>query len=99
MTIGILFDPSLPAAGFAVLATALPAVAAGGFAEAGGFAGAAGDPSARDAEGDTVRVAEVLIARACEDSASFVDFSLIWRCFSSSLARMGTRSSGMGLLS
>ena len=98
MTIGILFDPSFPAAGFAVLA-ALPAAAAGGFADAGGLAGAAGDPSARDAEGDTVRVAEVLIARACEDSASFVDFSLIWRCFSSSLARIGTKSSGMGLLS
>ena len=99
MTIGILFVPSLLAAGFAVPAAALPAAAAGGFAEAGGFAGAAGDPSARDTEGETVRVAEVLIARACADSASFVDFSLIWRCFSSSLAKMGTRSSGMGLLS
>lgn len=99
MTMGILFAPSLPTAGFAMPPAAFPAAAIGGFADAGGLAGAAGDPSARDAEGETVRVAEVLIARACEDSASFVDFSLIWRCFSSSLARIGTRSSGMGLLS
>lgn len=99
MTIGILLAPSLPATSFAVLLAVLPAAATGGFAVDGGLAGAAGDPSARDAEGDALSVAEVLIARACEDSASFVDFSLIWRCFSSSLARIGTRSSGMGLLS
>lgn len=37
--------------------------------------------------------------RADVDSASFVDFSLICFCFSSSFASMLTRSSGMGLLS
>lgn len=37
--------------------------------------------------------------RAWVEVASFDDFSRIARCFSSSLARMGTRSSGMGLLS
>ena len=39
------------------------------------------------------------MARACADCASAADFSLILRCFSSSLARIGTRSSGIGLLS
>lgn len=44
-------------------------------------------------------VLETPMARAWLDSASFVDFSIIWRCFSASLARIGTRSSGIGLLS
>lgn len=35
--------------------------------------------------------------RACVEAASLVDFSMIARCFSSSLARILTRSSGMGL--
>ena len=35
--------------------------------------------------------------RACVEEASLVDFSMIARCFSSSLARIFTRSSGMGL--
>ena len=35
--------------------------------------------------------------RACVEAASLVDFSIIARCFSSSLARIFTRSSGMGL--
>ena len=39
------------------------------------------------------------ILRAWEDCASRVAFSLIARCFSSSLASIGTRSSGMGLFS
>jgi len=99
MTIGILpFASSLPAAGFAAVAAFFPSAAADGFADPGGCEGAAGDARARLAEGDAVSVA-VLIARACVDSASLVDFSLIWRCFSSSLARIGTKSSGMGLLS
>jgi hypothetical protein len=37
------------------------------------------------------------MARACAEAASFVDFSTIARCFSSSLARIFTRSPGMGL--
>ena len=37
--------------------------------------------------------------RALVSAASFFDFSKIAFCFSSSLARMLTRSSGMGLLS
>jgi threonine dehydratase len=37
------------------------------------------------------------IARACVDEASLVDFSMMARCLSSSLARILTRSSGMGL--
>lgn len=37
------------------------------------------------------------MARACAEAASFVDFSMIARCFSSSLARIFTRSPGMGL--
>ena len=37
------------------------------------------------------------IARACADPASLLDFSTIARCLSSSLARILTRSSGMGL--
>jgi hypothetical protein len=37
------------------------------------------------------------MARACVEAASFVDFSIIARCFSSSLARIFTRSPGMGL--
>jgi hypothetical protein len=41
----------------------------------------------------------VAIARAPEEEASSADFSLICFCFSSSLASIGTRSSGMGLLS
>ena len=44
-------------------------------------------------------VLETPIERALVSSASRVDFSLIARCLSSSLARIGTRSSGMGLLS
>ena len=37
------------------------------------------------------------MVRACVEVASLVDFSIIARCFSSSLARIFTRSSGMGL--
>lgn len=37
--------------------------------------------------------------RACDDAASLLALSRIARCFSSSFARMGTKSSGMGLLS
>ena len=37
------------------------------------------------------------IARACVDAASLVDFSMMARCFSSFLAIIFTRSSGMGL--
>lgn len=39
------------------------------------------------------------IERALVDWASFVDFSTIDFCFASSLANMGTRSAGIGLLS
>jgi hypothetical protein len=37
--------------------------------------------------------------RACADEASLLALSRMARCFSSSLARIGTRSSGIGLLS
>lgn len=49
------------------------------------------------AAGVALSAAVAPIARACADPASFVDFSMIARCFSSSLARILTRSSGMGL--
>lgn len=39
------------------------------------------------------------MARAWVDAASLLAFSRMARCFSSSLAKMGTKSSGMGLLS
>ena len=39
------------------------------------------------------------MVRACADVASWVDFSRMARCLSSSLAKIGTRSSGIGLLS
>lgn len=42
---------------------------------------------------------EAPIARAWDDAASLLAFSLIARCFSSSFARIGTRSSGIGLFS
>ena len=37
------------------------------------------------------------IACACADAVSLMDFSLIVRCFSSSLARICTKLPGMGL--
>ena len=49
--------------------------------------------------GAAAMVVETPIERAFVSSASRVDFSLIARCLSSSLARIGTRSSGIGLLS
>jgi len=42
---------------------------------------------------------EAPMARAWDDAASLLAFSLIARCFSSSFARIGTRSSGIGLFS
>lgn len=39
------------------------------------------------------------MVRACVEEASLVAFSRICFCFSSSLARIGTKSSGMGLFS
>lgn len=49
------------------------------------------------AAGVALSAAVAPIARACADPASLIDFSLMARCFSSSLARICTRSSGMGL--
>ena len=49
------------------------------------------------AAGATLSAAVAPIARACVDAASLVDFSMMARCFSSVLARIFTRSSGMGL--
>lgn len=49
------------------------------------------------AAGVALSAAVAPIARACADAASLLDFSTMARCFSSSLARMLTRSSGMGL--
>jgi len=49
------------------------------------------------AAGVALSAAVAPIARACVDEASLVDFSIIARCFSSSLARIFTRSSGIGL--
>jgi len=48
---------------------------------------------------EAVAGVEAPIARADDDVASCKAFSLINRCLSSSLARIGTRSSGMGLFS
>ena len=44
-----------------------------------------------------LRAAVAPMVRACAEVASLVDFSIMARCFSSSLARIFTRSSGMGL--
>jgi hypothetical protein len=49
------------------------------------------------AAGVALSAAVAPIARACVDEASLVDFSMMARCLSSSLARILTRSSGMGL--
>jgi hypothetical protein len=49
------------------------------------------------AAGVALSAAVAPIARACVELASLVDFSMIARCLSSSLARILTRSSGMGL--
>lgn len=49
------------------------------------------------AAGVALSAAVAPIARACVEVASLLDFSMMARCFSSSLARMLTRSSGMGL--
>jgi hypothetical protein len=49
------------------------------------------------AAGVALSAAVAPIARACVDAASLVDFSMMARCLSSSLARILTRSSGMGL--
>jgi hypothetical protein len=51
----------------------------------------------RDAPGEALRVAVTPMARALVETASTEAFSRICRCFSSSLARIGTKSSGMGL--
>ena len=58
-----------------------------------------GTPLGAKTPRDAVAGVDAPIARASVLSASFLAFSLIAFCFSSSLARMGTRSSGMGLLS
>jgi len=47
--------------------------------------------------GVALRAAVAPMERACAEVASLVDFSIIARCFSSSLARIFTRSSGIGL--
>lgn len=49
------------------------------------------------AAGVALSAAVAPMARACAEAASFVDFSMIARCLSSSLARIFTRSPGMGL--
>ena len=82
--------PGLPEAAAAAAALAPAAVDAIRFTLRLG----AGAPPAAAAT-----VLDTPIARAWCDSASLTDFSLILRCFSSSLARIGTRSSGIGLLS
>ena len=46
-----------------------------------------------------ILVVGVPIARAFDEAASFADFSRICLCFDSSLARMDTKSSGIGLFS
>jgi hypothetical protein len=51
----------------------------------------------RDTLGEALRVAVTPMARAVVEAASTEAFSRICRCFSSSLARIGTKSSGMGL--
>jgi len=105
MTMLILFwasDVLVPAADFCAPTFMVEAFTAAGWA-AGGLADPgtllAIPPGARLTTGEVPAVAAVPMARACEDSASLVDFSRICLCFSSSFARMGTRSSGIGLLS
>lgn len=87
-----------PFAGGAAAVLAL-AVGALGFRPGSGeiLAASAGPP--RGAPGAVDGEEEAPMFRAWAEVASFVDFSLIARCFSSSLARIGTRSSGMGLFS
>lgn len=53
----------------------------------------------RVALGVGLRTELVPIVRACVELASLVAFSRICFCFSSSFARIGTKSSGIGLLS
>lgn len=92
----------VPGTAFELLLDGTPAV---GFAAEGGTEGLReGSATLEDAFGDDGFCAFALtieldapIERAWEDAASCVDFSTICFCLASSLARMGTRSSGMGL--
>lgn len=85
-------------------------VGAGGFAEAAatetGFRAPSGATltetgicGTREVLGDGLSVLTAPMVRAVVEAASSVAFSRICRCLSSSLAKIGTRSSGMGLLS
>lgn len=94
----------------AVLDVDAEEVGAGTFAEVlvtkTGFRAISGEPlvevgtwGIREALGDGLSVPRAPMVRAVDDTASWEAFSRICRCFSSSLAKIGTKSSGMGLLS
>lgn len=85
------------AEGAATLAAVAFAVGAGAIIlRAGSAPFVAADGTARVALAATT---DAPMLRAPDEDASFVAFSRIAFCLSSSLARMGTRSSGIGLLS
>ena len=82
-------------------------VGAGAFAEAaadfrapsGATLADTGICGTRETLGDGLSVPTAPMVRAVAEVASCVALSRICRCFSSSLARIGTKSSGIGLLS
>lgn len=92
--------PDLGAAAGAGAATVVvvlaPAGTLGLLADGAPLTSAAGGPRAL---GALLAVADGPMLRACVDAASLLAFSRIARCFSSSLAKIGTKSSGIGLLS
>ena len=110
--INILIDPFPPfaisddvfaeAGAFAVagIAFVTPDVAAGTLRPSGpGLAVAGCATTGRVALGVGLRTELTPIVRACVELASLLALSRICFCFSSSLAKIGTKSSGMGLLS
>lgn len=90
-----------------VLVSAAGAFAPAGWGDAalGIFAVAGATAPEREFEEASLPLPAVVVSvegpmtRACPDSASLVAFSRIWRCLSSSFARIVTRSSGIGLFS
>jgi hypothetical protein len=71
----------------------------GTFLDESGLSFASCWEGSRAALGAALVAADVLILRAPTDEASLLALSRICFCFSSSFARIGTKSSGIGLLS
>jgi hypothetical protein len=103
--VGVAATVGLAVAGGAAVAAVIVAIVlegvgvVGTFLDESGLGFASCWEGSRAALGTALVAADVLILRAPADEASLLAFSRICFCFSSSLARMGTKSSGIGLLS